>query len=131
MIGHATDAVGFTTRVPRDLGQIRVKVGAQRGIEARETILGVLNTGWTMTRLSDCGMAEGAWGGLSALHLVFAAFPGPLAQAGMGRAFSADKTKCNRSGRRESSAVRRNADAFRYEAAVITKRAAAAYRAVR
>ena len=33
----------------------------------------------------------------------------------MGRAFSADKTKCNRSGRRESSAVRRNADAFRYE----------------
>ena len=40
MIGHAADAVGITTRVPRHLGQIRVEVGAQRGIEARETILG-------------------------------------------------------------------------------------------
>jgi hypothetical protein len=40
--------------------------------------------------MTQCHLEAGAWGGLSALHLVFATIPGPMALAGMGRAVGAE-----------------------------------------
>jgi hypothetical protein len=56
------------TGVSCDLGQVGVEVRSQRGVQARLTVLGAEHE-VDDDEAPDCGMAAGAWGGLSALHL--------------------------------------------------------------
>jgi hypothetical protein len=71
MIGHAADAVGFTTGVSCHLGQIGVEVRAQRGVEARKAILG------TEHQMDD-DEAEGLRHGGRSMGRAFSPSPGFL-----------------------------------------------------